>query len=90
MNEGDLALLARDAMLVLLKVAGPILLVGLVIGLLVSLFQAMTQINESTLAFIPKMVAVCATIALLGGFMMRTLTDYAHTMFDQVITAGLS
>jgi len=52
--------------------------------------QALTQINESTLVFIPKLLAICATIAVLGGFMMQTLTDYAHSVFDQVIAVGLA
>ena len=90
MTEGDLGLFARDALLILVKVAGPLLLVGLAVGLVVSMLQALTQINEQTLVFIPKLVAVCATIALLGGFMMQTLGDYARTVFDQVIAIGLA
>ncbi len=90
MTEGDLAQFAREALFVLLKIAGPVLLVGLVVGLVVSMLQAVTQINESTLVFIPKLVAICATIAVLGGFMMQTLTDYAHSVFDQVIAIGLA
>jgi flagellar biosynthetic protein FliQ len=90
MNEGDLAVMARDALLVLLKVSGPVLAVGLVVGLLISMLQALTQINESTLVFIPKLLSICATIAVLGGFMMQTLSDYARNVFDQIIAIGLS
>ena len=90
MTEGDLAVLARDALVILLKVAGPVLLVGLVVGLLVSALQALTQINESTLVFIPKLLAVCATIGVLGGFMLQTLGDYARTVFDRIIVIGLT
>lgn len=90
MTEGDLAVLARDALVILLKVAGPILLVGLVVGLFISALQALTQINESTLVFIPKLLAVCATIGVLGGFMLHTLGDYARTVFDQIIAIGLA
>jgi flagellar biosynthetic protein FliQ len=89
MNTGDLAVLAREAMIVLLKLSAPILIVGLVVGLAISMLQALTQINEHTLVFIPKMVAVCATIMLLGGFMMQTLGDYARSVFDQIIVIGL-
>jgi flagellar biosynthetic protein FliQ len=89
MNTGDLAVLAREAMIVLLKLSAPILIVGLVVGLAVSMLQALTQINEHTLVFIPKMIAVCATITLLGGFMMQTLGDYARSVFDQMIVIGL-
>ncbi len=90
MNEADLASFAREALIILLKLAGPVLVVGLVVGLAVSMLQALTQINEHTLVFIPKLLAVCATIALLGGFMMQTLGDYARTVFDQIIVIGLS
>jgi flagellar biosynthetic protein FliQ len=89
-NEGDLAVFAREALIILLKLTGPVLLVGLVVGLAVSMLQALTQINEHTLVFIPKLIAVCATIALLGGFMMQTLSDYTRTVFDQIIAIGLS
>lgn len=90
MNDGDLAFFARDALIVMLKLAGPVLGIGLIVGLLVSMLQALTQINESTLVFIPKLLAVCATIAFLGSFMMQTLSDYARSVFDQVIAIGLA
>jgi flagellar biosynthesis protein FliQ len=89
-NEGDLAVFAREALIILLKLSGPVLLVGLAVGLAVSMLQALTQINEHTLVFIPKLLAVCVTIALMGGFMMQTLSDYTRTVFDQIITIGLS
>jgi len=90
MTEADLAILAREAMFVLLKIVGPILLTGLVVGLAVSMLQALTQINESTLVFIPKLLAVGATIAVLSGFIMQTLADYARSVFDQIVTIGLA
>ena len=82
--------MARDALFVLLKIVGPILAAGLIVGLVVSMLQALTQINESTLVFIPKLIAVCATLAVLGGFIMQTLGDYARNVFDQVIAIGLA
>ena len=90
MSEGDLAVFARDALIILLKLASPALAVGLVIGLVVSMLQALTQINESTLVFIPKLLGICATLGILGGFMMRTLADYTRGVFDQMITLGLA
>jgi flagellar biosynthetic protein FliQ len=89
-NEGDLAIFSQEALMILLKLAGPVLVVGLVVGLAVSMLQAVTQINEHTLVFIPKLIAVCGTIALMGGFMMQTLSDYTHTVFNQIIAIGLS
>ena len=90
MTEGDMAVFARDALAILLKLSAPVLLVGLAVGLVVSMLQAMTQINEHTLVFIPKLLAVCVTIGLLGSFMMQTLGDYARSVFDHVIAIGLS
>ena len=69
---------------------GPVLAAGLLVGLVVSMLQALTQINESTLVFIPKLAAVCVTLAVLGGFFMQVLGDYARSMFDQLIAIGLA
>ncbi len=88
MNEADIAGLMREAVLVTLKLGGPPLLVGLAVGLVISLLQAITQINESALAFVPKALALCATLFVLGPFMLATLTDYTHRLFEAVILAG--
>jgi flagellar biosynthetic protein FliQ len=88
MNDADIGYLLRDAMLVLLKVGGPPLLVALVVGLLVSLLQAVTQINEATLVFVPKVLALCAALMLLGPFMLATLTGYTHTLLDHLVAIG--
>jgi flagellar biosynthesis protein FliQ len=88
MNEADTALMLRDAMLVLLKLGGPPLLVALVVGLLVALLQAVTQINEATLAFLPKALAICVALVLLGPFMLATLSGYTHALLDRLIAVG--
>jgi flagellar biosynthetic protein FliQ len=88
MNESDIALLLRDGMLVMLKLGGPPLLVALVVGLLVALLQAVTQINEATLAFVPKIVALCVALLYLGPFMLATLSGYTHTLLDRMIAIG--
>jgi flagellar biosynthetic protein FliQ len=64
------------------------LAVALAVGLLVSLLQAITQINEATLAFVPKALALAVTMILLGPFMLSTLTDFTHLLFDRLVTAG--
>ena len=68
MNDTDIALMLRDGMLVMLKLGGPPLLVALFVGLLVALLQAVTQINEATLAFLPKAMANCTHVADDGGY----------------------
>ncbi len=88
MTEAEVAVLIRESMLVVLKLGGPPLALGLMVGLAVSLLQAVTQIHEATLAFIPKIAALGALFALLAPFMLATLTAYAHTMFDRIIAIG--
>jgi flagellar biosynthetic protein FliQ len=88
MNDADIAMLLRDGMLVMLKLAGPPLLATLVVGLLVALVQAITQINEATLAFVPKVLALGAALVLLGPFMVATLTSYTHLLLDRLVAVG--
>jgi flagellar biosynthetic protein FliQ len=68
--------LAQQAMFTLLAVSAPVLGVVLVVGLVISLFQALTQINEATLSFVPKLVAAVAVFALAGPWMLTTLVEF--------------
>ena len=70
--------LGREAIVTAMLVCAPALLLGLITGLIVSIFQAVTQIQEPTLAFIPKIVVVGIAILLFGPFMLALLTDFAH------------
>ncbi len=81
MNQDTVVNLATQAMSLSLKVAGPLLLVGLVIGLIVSIFQAVTQIQEQSLSFIPKIVGVAVLIVILGPWMLGQLTSYAQNLW---------
>ncbi|MDD2727871.1 flagellar biosynthesis protein FliQ [Malikia sp.] len=76
--------LARQAIEVMVLVAAPLLLVTLVVGLLISIFQAATQINEATLSFIPKLLAIFATLVIAGPWMLATLTDYFRLMLTSI------
>lgn len=73
-----------QAMLLSIKLAAPLLLVALVTGLLISLFQAATQINEMTLSFIPKLLAVFATLVIAGPWMLSTVLDYMRQLFSSI------
>jgi flagellar biosynthesis protein FliQ len=84
MSPESVMTLGRDAMQVTLMVAAPILLVILVIGLLVSIFQAATQINEATLSFIPKLVGVFVVLMFAGQWMLTTMVDYMHLVFTSI------
>jgi flagellar biosynthesis protein FliQ len=72
------------ALEITLMLAAPLLLVALVTGLLVGVFQAATQINEMTLSFIPKLLAMAAAIAIAGPWMMKLITDYTRTLFQSI------
>ena len=67
-----------------LMVAAPVLGTALMIGLIVSIFQAATQINEQTLSFIPKLVGVMAVLLLAGHWMLMTMVDYMHHIFTMI------
>jgi flagellar biosynthesis protein FliQ len=88
MNDADTALLLRDGLLVMLKLGGPPLMVALVVGLVIALIQAITQINEATLAFVPKVLALGAALVMLGPFMLSTLSAYTHNLLDRIIVIG--
>jgi len=88
MNEADIGALIRDGMLVILKLGGPLLLAGLLVGLLVSLLQAITQINEATLAFVPKVIVLGVVALLLGPFMFATLSSYTTLLLDRMASSG--
>jgi flagellar biosynthesis protein FliQ len=88
MDGAQVASALREALFVSLKLGGPPLVASLVVGLAVSLLQAITQINEATLAFLPKLVLVAGVLALLGPFMAASLTDYSHALMDQIVAVG--
>ncbi|HUV31664.1 MAG TPA: flagellar biosynthesis protein FliQ [Acidobacteriota bacterium] len=76
--------IGREALTVVVLVAGPMLAFGLLVGLIVSIFQAVTQINEMTLTFVPKILAVALALLLFLPWMINTLTDFARHMFDLI------
>ena len=78
--------ICRKAIQVALMVSGPMLLAGMIVGLIVSIFQATTQINEQTLTFIPKIVAVFLTLLLLTPWMIHTMTSFAGGIFSTIAT----
>lgn len=88
MNEAEVMLLLREAVLALLMIAGPVMLVALTVGLLMALFQSLTQLQEMTLAFIPKIVAVFLSLLVLMPFMIATLVGFTQQLADRIVQAG--
>jgi flagellar biosynthetic protein FliQ len=84
MNQDVVVSLTMDAISVAMKVALPMLMAGLVVGLVVSIFQAVTQIQEQTLAFIPKFIALVAVIALFGPWMLGQIETYTTALWASI------
>ena len=78
----------RQAFWMIIMAAGPILGIALAVGLIIGIIQAATSINEMTLSFVPKLVIVVASLALLSNFIMLQLTDYFAFVFDQITRIG--
>jgi flagellar biosynthetic protein FliQ len=86
MNQDTVVNLATQAMELAFKVAGPLLLVALAVGLLVSIFQAVTQIQEQSLTLIPKIVGVAVIVVVLGPWMLGQLVDYTTNLYTSIPT----
>ena len=87
MQETEVLDLARRAMLMALQLTMPILIASLVIGVLISLFQAVTQIQEQTLTFVPKVLIVVAALVLLGPWMLHSIVGFTAGLFHSLPTA---
>jgi flagellar biosynthetic protein FliQ len=85
MDESVLLEVGRDAVIVTLKLGAPLMLIALLIGLVISLFQALTQIQEVTLTFVPKIIVVFISMLLLAPFMLHTLTDFTERIMQQAV-----
>jgi flagellar biosynthesis protein FliQ len=84
MNQDTVVSLATQAMKLALEIGGPIMLVGLVVGLVVSIFQAVTSIQEQSLSFIPKVVALGAILVILGPWMLDQLVTYTQNLYQSI------
>lgn len=85
MDQDAVITIAQNALLTVIYVSAPLLLVSLIVGLAVSVFQATTQIQEATLSFIPKVLSVILTIAVLGSWMLSMLTDYTESLYESIL-----
>lgn len=84
MNQDTVLLISKKALVMTAMVSAPILISALIVGLAVAMFQAMTQINESTLSFIPKLVVVALIIILGGHWMLNSLMGYTTSLFASI------
>ena len=87
MDPQQVLAVGQQGLMLLLMVSAPVLLVVLVVGLVVSIFQAATQINEATLSFVPKVVAAVAVLGIAGPWMVTTLVDYIRQALQSIPSA---
>ena len=88
METVSIGLVLHTASMLALKLAGPPLFAALAAGLIVSVFQAVTQINEATLVFLPKVAALFGVLLVFGGAMYMALDNFTHFIFSQIVLAG--
>lgn len=88
MSETEVLDIARDGMMVMLLVSAPMLLVGLVVGLAISIFQTLTHIQEMTLTFIPKIVSVFGAMVIFLPWMLRELIEFTQRIMDKIVALG--
>ncbi len=82
MTIDEVVTIANDALYLIIKVSAPILIVSLVVGLIVSIFQTVTSIQEQTLTFVPKVLSIFLTIMLLGHWMLTSMSDFLVTLWS--------
>jgi flagellar biosynthetic protein FliQ len=84
MNQGDVLKLAQDAIRTVLLVSAPMLGISLIVGLIVSIIQAVTQIQEATLAFVPKIVAVLLSLVIFGPWILKVMTQFTFDLLNNI------
>lgn len=88
MTGSEVLDIARDGIWVLIIVSAPMMLVGLLVGVVIALFQALTQIQEMTLVFVPKILAIFVTLLIALPFMGTTMNSYMDRIVDMIVTGG--
>ena len=88
MSEADVLEVAREGIVVMMKIGAPVLLLALVVGLVISLVQALTQIQEMTLSFVPKIIVIFVSFLLFLPFMLSTLSGFTQRLMDRIATGG--
>lgn len=86
MTQGQALGVLSDALLTGLKIAAPILIVSIAVGLIISIFQAATQVNEQTITLVPKIIAIAVVLIALGPWMMNTLVDFVNRTVTDMLS----
>ena len=84
MSQGDVLSIFKDAVWLILKLAAPMLIVSIVLGLIIAIFQAATQIHEQTLTFVPKIVAIALILVIAGSWMLTSMSDFFEAIISLI------
>ncbi len=88
MNAADVMEVSREAVVVMLKVGSPVLLLALIVGLVISLFQALTQMQEMTLTFVPKALVIVVSLMIFLPFLLGVLVTFTESLMDLIVALG--
>ncbi len=88
MNSADVMEVSREAVVVMLKIGSPVLLLALTVGLVISLFQALTQMQEMTLTFVPKALVIVVSLMVFLPFMLGVLVTFTEGLMDRIVALG--
>lgn len=88
MNEDEIINITQDALFLTLQIGAPIMIIGLVVGVIIALFQALTQIQEMTLSFVPKIIAIFLSVALLFPTFSQLMAGFTETIADRIVNIG--
>ncbi|MBW4035801.1 MULTISPECIES: flagellar biosynthetic protein FliQ [Acidiphilium] len=88
MSDPSIAIVLHEALYITARLAAPPLLASLATGLIISVLQSITQINEPSLIFLPKVVAVAGAVMMLGGYSVTILTEFSHNIFSAMVHVG--
>lgn len=84
MSQGDVISICKEAVITALLLSAPFLIVSIVIGVIISVFQAATQIHEQTIAFVPKILAIALVLIFLGSWMINVMVDFTQKLFGSI------
>ena len=85
MTQSQVITIMQDAIYTTILAAAPMLIIAIVVGLIISIFQATTQINEQTLAFVPKIIAILLAVLLFAGFILNTINEFTYRLYDMIL-----
>ncbi len=88
MNQADVLEVSRLTFFVILKAGGPIMAAGLVVGLIIAIFQTLTSIQEMTLTFVPKIIIIFAAVIVFMPFMITSVLEFSNTLYDMIVGLG--